>query len=78
MPFSPKNAYTQLATFAIVLVFTMIKEAWEDFNRFRQDNLINNKVTEVFNYFSKTFKKTFWWNLRPGDIVKVKTFLYKK
>lgn len=72
MPFSPKNPYTQVATFAIVLVFTMIKEAWEDYKRYIQDNLINNKVTEVFNYSSKTFNKTFWCKLKPGDVVKVK------
>jgi phospholipid-transporting ATPase len=72
MPFSPKNPYSQLATFAIVLIFTMLKEAWEDFNRYRQDNLINNKITEVYNYARKEFNRTFWCNLRPGDIVRVK------
>lgn len=72
MPFSPKNPYTQVATFTIVLIFTMIKEAWEDFKRYRQDNLINNKITQVYNYSSRAFDRTFWCNLRPGDIVKVK------
>lgn len=71
MPFSPKNPYTQVATFAIVLIFTMIKEAWEDYKRYCQDNLINNKITEVYDFNNKKFEETFWKNLRPGDIVKV-------
>lgn len=72
MPFSPKNPYTQVATFAIVLIFTMIKEAWEDYKRYCQDNLINHKITEVYDFSNKIFKKSVWYKLIPGDIVKVK------
>ncbi len=71
MPFSPKTPISQVGTFVLVLIFTMIKEAWEDYNRHCQDNIINNKTTEVYNLTCKKFYETFWKNLKPGDIVKV-------
>lgn len=71
MPFSPKNPYTQVMTFAVVLIFTMIKEAWEDYKRYCQDKLINNKSTEVYDHASKKFYSTFWCKLKPGDVVRV-------
>lgn len=72
MPFSPKNPYTQVGTFAFVLIFTMLKEAYEDYKRYQQDNMINNKITEVYDYRQKIFISRIWSNLKPGDIVKVK------
>jgi phospholipid-transporting ATPase len=32
LPFSPKNPASMISTFALVLMFTMIKEAYEVFN----------------------------------------------
>jgi hypothetical protein len=39
-----------IATFAIVLFFTMLKEAYEDWSRHEQDAVINNRVVEVYNH----------------------------
>lgn len=71
MPFSPKNPYTQTATFAMVLLFTMLKEAYEDFRRYRQDKDINYKTTKIYDYKTQQFKTSFWYELKAGDVVKV-------
>ena len=39
-----------IGTFAVVLIFTMLKEAFEDFQRYKSDRELNNKKTRVFNY----------------------------
>lgn len=41
MPFSPKSPLSMAGTFGAVLVFTMLKEAYEDYSRHKQDNKIN-------------------------------------
>jgi len=72
MPFSPKNPYTQTSTFVLVLLFTMLKEAYEDYIRYKQDKDINYKKTKVYNYQTGEFTNSFWCDLKSGDIVKVK------
>jgi phospholipid-transporting ATPase len=48
MPFSPKNPLSMAGTFGAVLVFTMLKEAYEDFFRHKADLKINSaKVRRV-------------------------------
>jgi len=37
-------------TFAAVLFFTMLKEAYEDLRRYRSDNELNNKATLLYDY----------------------------
>ena len=34
-----------IGTFAAVLFFTMLKEAYEDYQRYKSDNEINNRDT---------------------------------
>jgi hypothetical protein len=38
-----------IGTFVAVLVFTMLKEAYEDFQRYKSDREQNNKVTNVYD-----------------------------
>jgi len=38
-----------IGTFAIVLIFTMLKEAFEDVQRHKQDRDLNNKESLVFD-----------------------------
>jgi hypothetical protein len=38
-----------IGTFAAVLVFTMLKEAFEDFQRYKSDRELNNKITRVLD-----------------------------
>jgi hypothetical protein len=37
-----------IGTFAIVLIFTMLKEAYEDYHRHKQDREVNKKKAKVF------------------------------
>jgi hypothetical protein len=53
MSFSPKNPASMIATFAIVLFFTMLKEAYEDWARHNQDREINHRVIQVYNHQRK-------------------------
>jgi hypothetical protein len=37
-----------IGTFAAVLIFTMLKEAYEDFQRYRADRELNNRKTIIY------------------------------
>lgn len=69
--FSPKTPASQCGTFAIVLVFTSLKEGYEDIKRYQADKKINEKETLVYSYITKTFEKVMWWKVKVGDIIKV-------
>ena len=43
MPFSPKKPASMIGTFTLVLVFTMLKEAFEDYQRYKSDNELNDR-----------------------------------
>lgn len=45
MPFSPKKPASMIGTFALVLIFTMLKEAYEDYQRAKSDRELNNRGT---------------------------------
>jgi hypothetical protein len=45
MEFSPKNPASMIGTFGMVLVFTMFKEAYEDYFRHVSDRKVNNAET---------------------------------
>lgn len=53
-----------------VLIVSALKDFYEDFKRKKSDNEENNKTVLV--YEGGKFKKTFWKNLRVGNIIKVK------
>ena len=69
MSFSPKSPASMVFTFAMVLVFTMFKEAYEDYFRHRQDSLENNRVVHRLNVTEKEFQDIPSKQLRVGDIV---------
>ena len=52
MEFSPKNPVSMIGTFSTVLLFTMLKEAFEDFQRFKSDNEMNQRQTRVLDRHS--------------------------
>lgn len=60
-----------LGTFAAVLVFTMLKEGFEDLARHRSDRDVNNKLSLVFNHITGAFEKKKWHDINAGDLVKV-------
>src|SRR5690349_2002550 len=69
MPFSPKQPSSMIGTFAFVLICTMIKEAIEDYSRYKQDNLSN--IRNVLKFEKGRWNQIKCKNLRPGDIIKV-------
>ena len=70
-PFSPKSPYTLGATFAAVLIFTVVKEGYEDIARHRQDTEVNKKLVQKYEKLENSFKSEESQNLQPGDLVKV-------
>ena len=55
MPFSPKSVISMVGTFSMVLIFTMLKELYEDYFRHKADKAVNNSITHVFDKAQKTF-----------------------
>lgn len=39
-----------IGTFAAILVFTMLKEGWEDIARHKSDSELNSKLTLAFDH----------------------------
>lgn len=60
-----------LPTFAMVVMISMLKDAFEDYLRYQQDQTENNYTSQVYDRKSKAFKKTKWRDIRPGDLVKL-------
>ena len=67
--FSPINPASMIGTFIFVLICTMIKEAYEDFRRYQQDEINNNKL--ILKYVDGSWQKTKSWTMMPGDIIKI-------
>ena len=67
--FSPINPASMVGTFIFVLTCTMIKEAIEDYRRYQQDEINNNRL--ILKYIKGGWKETKCWTLMPGDIIKV-------
>jgi len=66
---SPTGRWTTLGPLVAVLLFTAIKEAFEDIKRHRQDNEINHRKVEVLR--GENFVSIQWQKVVVGDIVKV-------
>jgi len=60
-----------IGTFAAVLFFTMLKEAFEDFQRYKQDKELNNKRTQLFDQETGHSTDLLWQDIRVGEIVRV-------
>jgi magnesium-transporting ATPase (P-type) len=58
-------------TFAAVLFFTMLKEAYEDYQRYKSDSELNNRQTLLYDYGLGGDKQVKWSEIKPGDIVKI-------
>lgn len=55
----------------MVLVFTMFKEAYEDYFRHKSDREMNNKKARVYNGLRFEFQDTAWKEIKAGQLVKV-------
>ena len=56
-------------TFVLVLFFTMLKEGYEDFQRYKQDKEVNNKKATVVTGGHTVIKE--WKDVEVGEILKV-------
>eukprot|EP00347_Sterkiella_histriomuscorum_P017586 403348770 len=74
LSFSPKSAPSMIGTFGGVLIFTMIKEAYEDIQRYKSDKELNTRKAYVLNQSSSSedFQQCRWADVKVGDIVMIK------
>mmetsp|Transcript_23170 Transcript_23170/g.23054 ORF Transcript_23170/g.23054 Transcript_23170/m.23054 type:complete len:432 (-) Transcript_23170:1125-2420(-) len=71
MPFSPKTPASMIGTFAFVLFVTMLKEALENYFRYKADKEANGRLCETYDYEQKEFVETKWKDIRVGDIIRI-------
>ena len=73
LPTSPKNFASLAGTFSAVLMVTAVKEAYEDYLRYKADNELNHRLTEVLDReHADTLRSTRWQDVRVGDVVRVR------
>jgi phospholipid-transporting ATPase len=60
-----------IGTFAFVLILTMLKEALEDYNRYKSDKELNNRKSSILNRATGDFEMCLWRDIKTGDIVRV-------
>ncbi|KAG2453313.1 hypothetical protein HYH02_001537 [Chlamydomonas schloesseri] len=70
-PFTPVRAWTTWTPLIIVLGVAMVKEAAEDYKRYKQDKEINNRAVEVLDPDTGQYVTKTWKDVRVGDIVVV-------
>lgn len=73
MPFSPKSPFSMGGTFAAVLLFTMLKEGYEDFYRHQQDKKINSVICTRLNAENKILEEVQAKDIKVSDILLVKS-----
>ncbi|XP_050236678.1 phospholipid-transporting ATPase 3 [Mercurialis annua] len=69
-PISPVNPVTNVVPLSMVLLVSLIKEAFEDWKRFQNDMVINNSPVEVLQ--DQKWETIPWKKLQVGDIVRIK------
>ncbi|VVA90796.1 unnamed protein product [Arabis nemorensis] len=69
-PISPVSPITNVAPLSMVLLVSLIKEAFEDWKRFQNDMSINNSTVEILQ--DQQWVPIPWRKLQVGDIVKIK------
>ncbi|KAH9606858.1 hypothetical protein KSS87_020266 [Heliosperma pusillum] len=69
-PMSPVSPLTNVAPLSVVLIISLVKEAFEDWKRFQNDLSINNSPIEILQ--GEKWESIPWKRLQVGDIVRVK------
>ncbi|XP_065017637.1 phospholipid-transporting ATPase 3-like isoform X2 [Musa acuminata AAA Group] len=69
-PISPVSPVTNVVPLSLVLLVSLIKEAFEDWKRLQNDNSINNTAVDVLQ--GQNWESVPWRKLQVGDIVRVK------
>ena len=57
---------------AFVVILSMIKDAYEDYKRHKEDAEGNSAETEIFSKEEGAFKTAKWSEIQVGDIVRVR------
>ncbi|PIA47079.1 hypothetical protein AQUCO_01400049v1 [Aquilegia coerulea] len=68
-PISPVSPITNVLPLTLVLLVSLIKEAFEDWKRFQNDRVINGSLIDVLQ--DQNWVKMPWRRLQVGDIVRV-------
>ncbi|XP_073676362.1 phospholipid-transporting ATPase VB [Garra rufa] len=66
--FQPEVA---LIPICIILALTAVKDGWEDFRRYQNDQQLNNMPCYIFSRKQMCFVKRRWKDVRVGDFVRV-------
>ena len=61
-----------LPPLVFVVVLSMIKDAYEDYKRHREDYNENCALTEIYDRDTQTFEVQEWQRVQVGDLVKVR------
>ncbi|CAN6299458.1 unnamed protein product [Urochloa humidicola] len=69
-PISPVHPVTNVVPLSLVLLVSLIKEAFEDWKRFQNDMSINNAHVDILQ--GQHWESTPWKRLQVGDIVRIK------
>ncbi|CAN6311182.1 unnamed protein product [Urochloa humidicola] len=69
-PISPVHPVTNVVPLSLVLLVSLIKEAFEDWKRFQNDMSINNAHVDMLQ--GQHWESTPWKRLQVGDIVRIK------
>ncbi|XP_065860929.1 phospholipid-transporting ATPase 3 [Euphorbia lathyris] len=69
-PISPVNPVTNVVPLSLVLLVSLIKEAFEDWKRLQNDMVINNNPVEVL--LNQRWETIPWKKLQVGDVVRIK------
>uniref|UniRef100_A0A7N0VNK4 Phospholipid-transporting ATPase n=1 Tax=Kalanchoe fedtschenkoi TaxID=63787 RepID=A0A7N0VNK4_KALFE len=69
-PLSPVSPVTNILPLSMVLLVSLVKEAYEDWKRFQSDMAINNSLIDVLH--GGEWEQIPWKELQVGDIVRVK------
>ncbi|KAG2499397.1 hypothetical protein HYH03_002971 [Edaphochlamys debaryana] len=70
-PFSPVRPWTTWTPLVLVVGVSMIKEAREDYKRYKQDKEVNGRPTRVLDSATGTFIEVPWHQVQVGDVVQV-------
>ncbi|XP_074589992.1 phospholipid-transporting ATPase 3-like [Curcuma longa] len=69
-PISPVSPVTNVVPLSLVLLVSLIKEAFEDWKRFQNDIAINSTPVDVLQ--GENWETVSWRKLQVGDIIRVK------
>ncbi|XP_052614420.1 phospholipid-transporting ATPase VB isoform X2 [Peromyscus californicus insignis] len=56
----------------VILTVTAIKDAWEDFRRYKCDKVINNREALVYSRKEQSYMQKRWQDVRVGDFVQMR------